>query len=376
VNRHITVAGWDEVRHSAQRIRDTADIVTGERRGPAPWLERLRRAAEGRFRKPQHRIERDDVERIEAIEHALGTKGDQHTFTVHPAELGLTRADTVGSLPGGGYLVDSFNVGYAPYPQPVTSVVDLVEQMTLGMGSGNVSVPTGASSLTPTYQSNETNAITDSTLSTGQVNASPHTLYATVTFSRLLGLQSSPDVNRVLNLELSRAMRAAVSAGIVGGSGVNGQVHGISGLPGIGTGSGATCALSNIVTAQQTVADANAVIDPTRVAFVAPPDTAAVLMQRFTSPMVEPLWCGNINMGTVRGVQSFSTKSMPASTMILGDWSTVLLVIWGGVEFLIDPFQGASGSNFKQGLISVRMALSYDVVPRYPVSFYSLTSIS
>jgi HK97 family phage major capsid protein len=361
-----------------RRIRHLATTFEEPEATRPLWLDRIRNAATGTLRRPRSVREEVDIADMEAGERAIGARSlGQHGFTARVEDLGIgTRALTVGDSAQGGYLVDSPNLMYMPYPQPASQVVDLVEHMVLPFGAGNPSIPTGASSLAPTYQGAETAQVTDSTLSTGQQASTPHTLICTVSFSRLLNLQSTPAINGVVNAELSRALRAAVSAGILAGDGTNGQPHGIVGLAGIGSESGASIALSNVVTSQQTIGDANAIFDPASVGYFASPDTAATMMQRFTSPQVEPLWRGDLFTGMVAGVKGFATKSMPASTLLLGDWSTVLLVIWGGVEILVDPFQGPSGSNFKVGLITVRLAFTYDVICRYPVSFYSLTGIS
>jgi HK97 family phage major capsid protein len=360
-------------RERIERVLDADGMIA--RSASAPWLSRLLGFAEGSYRHAKN----EDVRAIQRTEFMLtgAASTDPHSFTVAPGELGLmTRADVVGTTTAGGYLVDTFNLQYAPYPQPVTAVVDLVEQMHLGPGSGNITVPTGTASVTPTYQPAESAGPTDSTLGTGQVASSPHTLIATTSFSRLLGLQSTPSVNAVIGRELANALRAAVSAAILNGSGSAGAPHGVLGSAGVGTGSGATLALAGVVGAQQTVANGNGIFDPLRTAFVASPDTAALLMQRFTSPLVTPLWDGDINTGMVRGIPAFGTKSMSAATLLYGDFSTVLLVIWGGVQIQVDPFQGPSGSNFQAGLISVRIAFTFDVILRHPVSFYVLTAVT
>ncbi|MGP8033153.1 MAG: phage major capsid protein [Steroidobacteraceae bacterium] len=372
-------AGRAVRRERIERVLDADDFLEPQqRREPAPWLDRLTMLAEGSYRHQGGA----DAEYIQETERLLGVTDsrNQHGIHVAPQELGLglgysTRALLAGTTTQGGYLVDSPNLSYVPALQPATSIVDLVDQRPLPFG-GNISIPSSTAPLALAFQSTETTQTADSTSTTGQIAGSPHTGFLTVTFSRLLGLQSTPAVNTWLWLELRNALRVGVSNVILNGAGSNGQPHGIIGLTGVGTSSGATIAWSTIVTAEQTVAAANAIIDPTRLAFVAPPATAGLMMNRFSSPKVQPLWEGDLATGRVGGVQAFSTSSMPSATLLFGDFSTVLLPIWGGVELLVDPFQGPSGSNFKTAQITVRIMITFDVMVRHGASFYTLTVVS
>jgi len=371
-------AAWDTAVRAARRERierllDADDMRTPPPRIP-PWKQRLLGLAEGSYRYNRS----EDARVVTETELAMGAATtDPYSLTLDPREFGLTtRADLVGETTAGGYLVETFNLGYSPALQPVTAVCDLVEQLPLPVGAGDVAIPSSTATLPPSYMTTETAGPSDSTMTTGQLSASPHTAIVTTTISRLLWKQSTPFVDAVINLEFRNALRAAVSAAIVAGSGSAGQPHGIIGLSAVGTGSGATLALGGVVLAQETVAAANAILDPRRTAFVAPPATASVMMQRFTSPMVLPLWEGDLNTGMVRGIPAFASNSMPAATVLYGDFSAVTVPIWGGVQMLVDPFSGVSGTNFKAAEISVRLAFTYDVVVRYPQSFYVLTGVS
>jgi HK97 family phage major capsid protein len=347
---------------------------------PIPWAERLRGFAQGTYRKRNSA----DLERIEEVERLLGvTDRPPHSFTVFPQSLGLgynTRADIVGTTTAGGFLVDTVNQGYIPALQPSatpgTRVIDYVDQRALPV-NGNISIPSSTAPLSLQFLPTETTQGTDSTSTTGQVAGTPHVGYLSVSYSRLLDIQSTPAMDSWLWLELKNALHVGVSGVILNGSGSAGQPHGIIGLTGVGTSSGATIALSNLVTAQETVAAANAVLDPDRVAFFAPPATAGLLMQRFSSPKVEPLWVGDINTGSMVGVPALSTSSMPASTLIYGDFSQILLPIWGGITIEVDPYQGPGGSgNFQKGLITARLMVAFDVMVRHAVSFYTLTGVT
>ncbi len=362
-----------------ERVHNLTGLAVAPPRAPIPWAARLMGFARGDYRISGS----DDSCALAVSERAMGVQSaGAHGFHVRLEDIGLTTRSLIAATSSaGGYLVDTENVGYAAALQAGTNqaaqqAVDLVSVLPLPQGSGNTTVPTGTAALTTGYQTTESSAPSDSTPSFGQTLATPHTAVCTVTWSRLLDRQSAPAVNGVIETEFRNAVRTTLSTAILGGAGTAGAPLGILNLTSIGTSSGATCALSNIVTAQQTVAAANGIVDPSRLAFVAPPATAGTLMQRFTSPMVTPLWSGDIATGNVIGVRSFSTTAMPASTLLFGDFSTVLLVIWGGLEIQVDPYQGVSGSNFTKALITARVMITYDVIVRHPVSFYSLTSVS
>ena len=228
----------------AERARDILNATSRDRDPPQPlpMLEMLRGLADGSFRQ----YNTPALRQVERIERELGVNNPEpHKVTLRHRDFGImNRADVVGTNSEGGYLVDFPNLAYSAEPQPV-SVVSYVEHMYLDRGAGNVSVPKGGSTLSGTWATNETTGYTDQTLTTGQAAATPHTLLLGMTISRLLKMASNPSVEGVVSTEMSNNARSLLSAAIVNGSGSSGQPTGILNNSSIGTGSGATAALSN-----------------------------------------------------------------------------------------------------------------------------------
>lgn len=124
---------------------------------------------------------------------------------------------------------------------------------------------------------------------------------------------------------------------------------------------------------QKTVADANAVVDPLSAGYVTTPTVAELLKgrQRFTSTD-SPLWRGAVHEGEIEGVKAIASKSVPASTMLYGDWSTLVIGEWGPLVLSAN----ASGTRFNQVLVGIRALWMIDVFVTAPTAFVKMTSIT
>jgi len=156
------------------------------------------------------------------------------------------------------------------------------------------------------------------------------------------------------------------------GSGANGEPTGVLNTSGITSVSGASAGYATVVGVQKSVADSNAVLNAGALGYCTTPTVAELWKgkQRF-SGSDSPLWQGALNRGVVEGIPALATKQMPAATALYGDWSSLLLLEWGVLEIEVNPF-----TNFKAGIVGVRVMWSLDVVVRHPSSFAAITAIS
>lgn len=69
--------------------------------------------------------------------------------------------------------------------------------------------------------------------------------------------------------------------------------------------------------------------------------------------------------------QVYKRQSMPASTLLFGDWSTVMIAEWGALELQADPFM-----KFKQGIVGLRAMWTVDVGFRHYKSFSLAISVT
>lgn len=204
----------------------------------------------------------------------------------------------------------------------------------------------------------------------GQVSATPKTACIVSDVSEQLLRQSSADeiITRVLALDMAVGVDTVV---INGAGGV--EPLGILNTPGVGATSGSTVAYSGVVGMQKTVADANAVVDPLSAGYVTTPTVAELLKgrQRFTSTD-SPLWRGAVHEGEIEGVKAIASKSVPASTMLYGDWSSLVVGQWGPLLLSAN----ASGTRFNQVLVGIRALWMIDVFVTAPTAFVKMTSIT
>ena len=259
---------------------------------------------------------------------------------------------------------------YWPYLAPFDPVVARAEPIVV-TGAGAV-FPRGTAQISVLWQTPEATTVAEQTSAVGQHASSPKTCIIFLRASRQLFLQSN--ANAILRAELARAAAVGMGLAIRQGTGNSGQPTGVLHYAGVTTASGASLAYSGLVDATKAVANANGVRDPGRIAWLAAPDVAGLLKQRYRIATYgdTPLWQGSLHDGEIEGVPAFATNQMPAASAIYGDWSSVNVVEFPmGAVLEVDPFTG-----FQSGIVAMRLTLNVDVLIPYLGSFYTLTTIS
>lgn len=281
----------------------------------------------------------------------------------------LTRADVVGTTTAGGYLVETINLSFIELLRNRTVAFRLGATVLSGL-VGNVNIPKQTAAATSMWLTAETTQITEVEQTFGQLSLSPHTVGGYTEISRLLLLQSSPDVEGIVNADLAAIIGIAVDAGVINGSGSAGQPHGIIGLTGVGTAAGTTMSLALLLSAQAAVGAANVV--PVRGGWSSTFVNSALLRARQEfSNTYSPLWYGSVWDGTMLGYPAIASNQIPTGDLIFGDWAQVVVAEWGVLEVEVNPY-----ANFQAGIIGVRAMMTIDVGVRYPAAFYVYTAVT
>jgi HK97 family phage major capsid protein/HK97 family phage prohead protease len=281
----------------------------------------------------------------------------------------LTRADVVGTTTAGGYLVETINLSFIELLRNRTVAFRLGATVLSGL-VGNVNIPKQTGAATAMWLSTETTQITEVEQTFGQLAFSPHTIGGYTEISRLLLLQSSPDVEGIVNADLAAIIGIAVDQGVINGAGSAGAPHGIIGLTGVGTGSIASTVLSTLLTIQGTVGAANVV--PVRGGWAGTFVVSAGLRGRVEfANTYSPIWYGSVWDGMMLGYPALASNQVPTGDLIFGDWAQVVVAEWGVLEVEVNPY-----ANFQAGIIGVRAIMTVDVGVRYPAAFYVGTSFS
>lgn len=287
-----------------------------------------------------------------------------------PSEI-LYRDLSAGIASAGGFLVPTKNVSFIEILRNRSVTFKLGVQRMPGQ-TQQVTIPKQSGAATYYWLSTEATATTESNQTFGQVALTPKTVGAYTEVSRQLLLQSNPSAEAITMNDLAGLLGVAVDAGVINGSGANGEPLGILSTSGIGSVTGTSLAYAGLVEFQSDVAAANAIVNENTLGYVTTPTVAGLLKsrQRFTGTD-SPLWRGSIHRGEIEGVQALSTLQMPTATLLYGDFSQVVVAEWGNLAIEVNPF-----ADFKTGIIGVRGLWSVDVAIRHAESFSVATSIT
>jgi HK97 family phage major capsid protein len=278
----------------------------------------------------------------------------------------MSRAvDTVGVGSAGGYLVAT----------ELVSFIDLLRNRTVAfrMGArslaglvGNVTIPKLTGAATAYWLGSETTQITETNQVFSQLALTPHNVGGYTEISRQLLMQSTPDVEGIVNSDLAIITALAVDLGALSGTGTSGQPVGITNTSGIGaatSGDMSTIGYLGCLDFQYQVWNANVV--PVRGGYVTNGNVAELLMTRTKfANTYSPLWDGTMWDADCCGFPGMSSKQIAASTMLFGDWDQLIIAEWGVLELEVNPY-----ANFQAGIIGVRSFMTCDIGLRYPGAF-------
>lgn len=242
---------------------------------------------------------------------------------------------------------------------------------------GNVAIPKQATAA-GAYWVAENNAPTESTHTFGQVTMTPKTVGTFTDISRRLLLQSSLDVEALVQQDLATVLGLAIQQAAINGSGASNQPSGLLTrvtASVIGGANGAAPTWANIVALESNVAIANA--DVGSMAYLVNAQTRGKL--KGTSKVSGQngfVWDGGetpvngYRTGVTNAVPSNLTKGTSSgvcSAIIFGDFSQLMIGMWGTLDLMVDPYTGSSA-----GTVRVRALQDVDVNVRYVESFATM----
>lgn len=292
--------------------------------------------------------------------------------------LAATRDLVVGTPTAGGNLVATQLLA--------SSFIDLLvnHAKVLGMGTtlltdlaGNIAIPRATGGSTG-YWVAENGAPTESQQSFDQVALTPKTVGAFVDYSRRLLLQASIAVEAFIRMDIARTIALMIDQAAITGSGASNQPRGILNTAGIGSvaggANGAAPTWDHIVDLESAVANANA--PSGSLGYLTNTKVRGKLKktQIFSGTSGVPVWQG----GELNGVRAEVSNQVPSnltkgtsngicSAIIYGNWSDLLIAMWGGLDIMLDPYTGATA-----GTKRVVALQDVDVNVRYPVSFAAM----
>lgn len=285
---------------------------------------------------------------------------------------------TVGTATAGGNLVatDLLSGSFIDVLRNALVLPGLGAQMLTGL-VGNIAIPkqTGAATA---YWVAESGAPTESQQTIGQVTMAPKTVGAYTDVSRKLLLQSSIDVEGLVQRDLAAVLGLAIQQAAISGSGASNQPSGLLTLitPSVVGGTdGDAPTWAHIVELESDVAVANALVD--NMAYLT---NAKVRGKLKTTSKVSGqngfVW----DDGTtpLNGYRAAVTNAVPsnltkgaasgvASAIVFGNFADLVIGMWGGLDLMVDPY-----SNSTSGTVRVVALQDVDVAVRYAESFATM----
>lgn len=243
-----------------------------------------------------------------------------------------------------------------------SSVMQAGATMLTGL-KGNVAIPKKTAASTAGWISTEGGASSESEPTFGQVTMTPKTLGAFTDITRLMMMQSSPDIEALIRNDLSTGIALAIDDGALEGSGSSGQPTGIKNTSGVNKPSSfaaATPTFAEVVALETAVAEDNALLG--NLAYILPASMygalkTAVKVASQAQFIVEP-------GGTINGYRSIVSNQVTAGDLYFGNFSDLLIGMYGGLDITVDPY---TSSN--TGTVRIVALQTVDVAVRHAVSF-------
>lgn len=278
---------------------------------------------------------------------------------------------TSASAPGGGFLTSTAVASPLQVLAPF-SVVARLATILPGLTS-DLTIPITTVEPTAGSQATETSAISPSTPTLKSLAFQPHSIITIVEYSHQIKLQAAGVLDEYLRRLLLGAVGRKLDVEVLQGSGASGEINGLVTNPDTTAIAGASLDLDKLLTGQQTAADLDA--DDASIAVLTTPAVRRLLAKReAVTGNGGFLWQG----GRCAGMPGYVSSSMPAAKAIVGDFSNLLVGIFGaGIEIAVNEGgQTAADFKFMRGITQVRAMLHADAGARAPASFSVATSIT
>lgn len=228
--------------------------------------------------------------------------------------------------------------------------------------SGDVSIPKYDSGLTTGWVK-EGAAVPDGKMGFGDVTLSPKHVGGKTEMSRQLIQQSSPGIEQLVRDDLTAMIAKQIDAAILNGSGTAGEPQGIIGATGVQT-ADMPADWAGVLGLSELLELAN--LDAAN--WLAAPGVKTTFA---STEKVTGSGSGFLLQGGQMDDKPFSaTNQMPAETLLLGDFSQVMLGMWSELDILVNPFAEPA---YSRGGVQVRAMATADVALRHPESFVVAT---
>ena len=278
------------------------------------------------------RIADAGLERECSQEIARKLKRDPHGIFI-PVSVLARQFDSGAEV--GGALIPTEYLGSA-FIEKIRSklVLALLGVRNLTGLSGDVAIPKQTDSATGYYIDNESEGVPDTAPKTGLVGLSPKTYGArTLVTRKMLKQTGNPSADGFVQEDLVEVCARGVQSGVLYGTGADGQPAGLASLIAKTT---VAPSFEAIVNMEGDIETPN---DEENVKFLCNRKTFGRL--RLIS---KDVGSGQFLAYRERGnkyiddIPTFTTSDVAANELFLGDWSQLILALWGTLDITVNPF--------------------------------------
>jgi HK97 family phage major capsid protein/ATP-dependent Clp endopeptidase proteolytic subunit ClpP len=219
--------------------------------------------------------------------------------------------------------------------------------------------------------------VAESDISLGMVTLSPKTCQGTTSYSRQLLAQESIGIENLVRNDFIIGHALGWDRAALHGSGASNEPTGLYNVPGVNAlAMGGAPTFGKLVDMGTEVAVDNALFG--NLGWVTTPGMAGKLMQTLVAPAAGSamIWQGSHLAGTMAGFGAIASNQVRADLgvgldehgMIFGNWSDLVIGMWGVVELIVDPY-----ARKKRGMIEVTSFQMVGMCVRHPESFCKAT---
>ena len=234
----------------------------------------------------------------------------------------------------------------------------------------------------------EAGDVSDQSPTDAGVTLQPRTLGAFATISRLLMLESIPAIEQIVQDDILRSIADKIEYYAINGSGASGQPTGIltnSDVNNLDISAGTDVAAltwADITDLVKLVEEDNGIVNANTLGFLTNPKVKAKMANTVRVASSDSVMLLNDPWNAIYGYKAEFTNNVPsdldpgdggsdASAMIFGDFSQLMVGLFGAPSIIVDPYTGS-----KSGDVQISIMQEVDVALRNAISFAKTDEIS
>lgn len=279
---------------------------------------------------------------------------------------GFQNTASVGTGTSGGNTVATEMQGLTGYLKDF-SILPKVGASIFRDAEGNLAFPRATAGFAGTWDDEDDEIANGDPTLAANLTLTPKRVGAGAALTKQLAAQSSTDFEMWMRDELLYAIGTAVDRGAITGTGSNDQPTGVLNTSGLGsyTWVTGTPAWKNVVAQWKVLRSAKCPMrsvswlfdENVRADWSGTPKVAGA-----SDFIYKEL--GIATEGSVYGYPAYDHTDVTADKVILGDFSQLMVAMWGGIELIVDPY-----SEKKKGIIELYAQTFADVGVRQPGCF-------